>query len=77
MGNPMHNRGSLRLTLVTLSGEPIGEAIEIRLRNSTKTDARVRNVLATKPILFSDLEAGPNGRYEVEVFPASFERHRL
>jgi len=75
-GNPMHNHGSLRLALVTLSGEPIGELVEIRLRNSTRTDARARTELATKPILFSDLEAGPNGRYEVEVLPASYERRR-
>lgn len=72
----MDDHGSLRLTLVTLSGAPIGESVEIRLRNSTRTDERVRQVLATKPILFVDLEAGPNGRYEVEVFPASYERHR-
>lgn len=72
----MHNRGSLRLTLVTLSGKPIGELVEIRLRNSTRTDARVKHVLATRSIFISDLETGPNGWYEVEVFPGSFERHR-
>lgn len=69
-------KGLLRLTLVTLSGEPIGESVEIRLRNSTKTDARSRNVLATRPILLSDLESGLNGKYEVEVFPATYERRR-
>lgn len=72
----MDDHGSLRLTLVTLSGEPIGELVEIRLRNSTRTDERARSVLASRPIYFSDLESGRNGRYEVEVIPASLERHR-
>jgi hypothetical protein len=70
---PTQNQGSLRLTLVTVEGEPIGEAVEIRLRNQVLKDVRVAKALATKPILIPDLNAFPNGLYEVEVLSRTFE----
>jgi hypothetical protein len=70
---PTENRGSLRLTLVTKTGEPIGEAVEIRLRNQQLTDERVAKAVAAKPILIPNLIAIPNGLYLVEVNPTTFE----
>jgi hypothetical protein len=69
----MGNLGSLRLILVTSTGEPLGEEVEIRLTNKNVTDNRAVKAVASKPILLADLQAFPNGLYEVEVLPATFE----
>jgi hypothetical protein len=69
----MGNRGSLRLTLLNSRGEPLAEQVEIRLRNLSITDNRVASALASQPIVIPDLQAAPNGLYEVEVFPAKSE----
>jgi len=65
--------GSLRIRLVTVHDEPIAELVEIRLQNKLLSDDRVLRVLATEPILISDLFAFPVGLYEVEVVPTTWE----
>jgi len=70
---PTYNLGSLRLSLVTFRGDPIGGDVEIRLRNLGVRDERTVKAVASGPILISDLFAFPGGLYEVQVFPAVFE----
>jgi hypothetical protein len=72
----MYERGSLQLTLATTHGRPLGEWVDIRLRNTSRCDARVQRALIQGPLLLSDLKSGPDGSYDVEIFPASFERRR-
>jgi len=68
MGNP----GSLRLTLVDLPGEPIGETGDVKLHNQTITDEKEARFVASG-LLMSDLQAFPHGLYEVNVFPATYK----
>jgi hypothetical protein len=70
----MQERSSLRLVLVTLTGEPIRQVVEIKLRNRLIAGERVIKAVADKPIVIPDLEA--KGFYEIEVETPRFEPQR-
>jgi hypothetical protein len=69
----MDKDGKLRLELLDVYGNRLGERVDINLRHQTLSDSRVvRSVSASSKIQIADLFASPQGLYRVEVDPPSY-----
>lgn len=65
--------GKLRLDLFDALGDPLGERVDIILRNQTLSDVvAVRGVMVNKPVVVSNLLAAPQGLYRMFIDPPSF-----
>lgn len=69
----MDRPGRLRLDLFNAYGDPLNEPIDIFLYNQSLSDTvAVRGVMASKPIVISNLLATPNGLYRLFIDPPSY-----
>jgi hypothetical protein len=68
----MDRDGQLRLRLLNVYGEPLGENVDIILRHQNLTDNRVARASASKRILIKDLYGAPQGLYRIEIDPPSY-----
>ncbi|MFB3922936.1 MAG: hypothetical protein ACE145_14520 [Terriglobia bacterium] len=68
----MEKDGKLRLRLLDVYGESLGEDVDIMLRHQNLSDNRVASANASKRILISDLYGSPQGLYRIEIDPPSF-----
>jgi hypothetical protein len=68
----MDRDGQLRLTLLNVYGELLGENVDINLRNQNLADNRVARASASKRILIKDLYGAPQGLYRLEIDPPSY-----
>lgn len=69
----MDRNGVLRLDLVNVYGEPLGEKVDINLRHQVLSDTRiVRGAPASKRIVIKDLYGAPQGLYRIEINPPSY-----
>ena len=67
------NPGQLRLNLMDVYGQPLGEPVDIFLRHQVLTETvAARGVDASGLILVKDLRANPQGLYRIEVDPPSY-----
>jgi len=68
----MDKDGQLRLKLLNVYGELLGESVDIILRHQNLTDNRVARAPASKRIHIKDLYGAPQGLYRIEVYPPSY-----
>jgi hypothetical protein len=68
----MDKDGQLRLKLLNVYGELLGESVDIILRHQNLTDNRVAREPASKRIHIKDLHGAPQGLYRIEVDPPSY-----
>jgi hypothetical protein len=68
----MDREGQLRLSLFDVYRTPLGENVDINLRNQSLTDNRVATARASKRILIKDLYGAPQGLHRIEVDPPSY-----
>jgi hypothetical protein len=68
----MDKDGQLRLKLLNVYEEPLGENVDIILRHQNLTDNRVARAPASKRIRIKDLYGAPQGLYRIEVDPPSY-----
>jgi hypothetical protein len=68
----MDRDGQLRLKLLNVYGELLGESVDIILRHQNLTDNRVARAPASRRILIKDLYGAPQGLYRVEIDPPSY-----
>lgn len=68
----MDKDGQLRLRLLNVYGEPLGQNVDIILRHQNLTDNRVASASASKRILIKDLYGAPQGLYRIEIDPPSY-----
>jgi hypothetical protein len=63
----------LRLDLVDVYGERLGEKVDIDLRHQTLSDHKVvRGVDASKKVIVSNLLGAPQGLYRIEIDPPAY-----
>jgi hypothetical protein len=68
----MDKDGKLKLSLVDVYGNPLGEKVDVTLRNQTLTDNKTFSVKAAKKILIQDLYGAPQGLYRIEIDPSAY-----
>jgi hypothetical protein len=68
----MDKDGQLRLKLLNVYGELLGESVDIILRHQNLTDNRVARAPASRRILIKDLYGAPQGLYRIEIDPPSY-----
>lgn len=68
----MDKDGQLRLKLLNVYGELLGERVDIILRHQNLTDNRVARAPASTRIRIKDLYGAPQGLYRIEVDPPSY-----
>src|SRR5574337_1967744 len=68
----MDKDGKLRLRLLDVYGELLGEDVDIMLRHQNLSDNQVATANASRRILIPDLYGAPQGLYRIEIDPPSF-----
>jgi hypothetical protein len=68
----MDRDGQLRLSLLNVYAELLGQNVDIILRHQSLTDNRVASASASKRILIKDLCGAPQGLYRIEIDPPSY-----
>jgi hypothetical protein len=69
----MSRSGQLRLELVDVHGDRLGEKVDIFLRHQTLTEPKaVRQADASKRLLIKDLRAVPQGLYRLQIDAPSY-----
>src|SRR5438094_26278 len=66
-------KGKLKLTVVDVYGKPIGENVDVFLKNQTLSDTPVfRDLDVSGTVDLKGLNIFPNGRYSIEVDALSY-----